>query len=459
MDKKYKKIGEILVEKGIITRKQLSAALKIQKKEGGLIGQIHLKCGNINETALAEALNQQQHYICTLKSKPLLPLKPKILIIITSLFLCILALTYLDYLPFLNNIDHRIYSGLLNLEHTLRKPPAAIKDIVIVGIDNHTVTNMPYHWPYPRSDIATVIENLKKANPRAIGVDLAYFGKSSQEDDELLKKAFNSDKIVLAATISEYGYLTTPDDSLIESNATYGITTKLQDNDGIIRRNLVYLINKKKKQEGFLSWEMQMLKAVKRIDIASIAEENNTITFHNQTGEKWKIPVDPIGKSFLIHFRAHTQDFQNISFYHVLKGNYNIHLIKNKIVLIGVLPALFQDIHNTALGFLPGVILNANAFLALYTHDFLIRIPKIVKRILVICGVILASIFLLCLSTPLAVLAIFLEIFIFFISSYLLLTFGYTWNYTAFPCIVIICSFLVRTLIMNRKFLDLITKT
>ncbi len=457
MGKRHKKIGEILIEQGFLTKKQLKAALKIQEKEGGLIGQIHLKNGHIDENNLADALARQQAYAHIPENALPLSLKHKILIIAAALLLSIFPLFYLDYQPFFKNIDHIIYSGLLNLEHIFRELPPAINDIVIVGIDNETVSNMPYRWPYPRSETAIVIENLKKAAPRVIGVDLAYFGKSNQENDDLLRQAFDSDKVILAATINEYGYLTIPNDLTLGSNATYGITTKLQDEDGIIRRNLIYLVSKKKQREGFLSWEMQILRTVKNVDIASIEEKQNTVIFKNIHDEKWDIPVEPIGKTFLIHFRAHTQDFKNISFYHVLKGNFDPNLIRNKIVLIGVLPALFQDIHNTSFGFLPGVILNANAFLALYTHDFLKKMPRFTEKIVIIIGVILATIFLLLLSLPKATMLIILEIWLFFILSYWLLVSGYIWGYISFPCAVITCPFLAKKL-LNRKFLDLIIK-
>ena len=457
MGKQTKRLGEILIENGLLTKKELKAALKIQKNEGGLIGQILLKNGFVNEGDIANALTQQEEYLYIPTKALTLSPKHKILIIATSLLLSTFPLFYFDYQPFLKNIDRRIYGGLLHLEYILRRPPAAINDIVIVGIDNETVSNMPYRWPYPRSDSATVIENLKKAAPRVIGIDLAYFSKSTKEEDVLLQKAFDSNKVILVATINEYGYLTVPDDLSLESSATYGITTKLQDEDGIIRRNLIYLISKKEKQEGFLSWEMQILKAAKGIDIDSITERNNTVTFQNKNGEKWNVPVNPFSKSFLIHFRAHTQDFQRISFYRVLKGDFNPLLIKNKIVLIGVLPTLFQDIQNTSFGFLPGVILNANAFLALYTHDFIKEVPKLTEKMVVIIGVILASIFLLLLSAPKAATIILLEICLFFVLSYALLVSGYIWNYITFPCAVAICPLLAKRL-LNRNFLDLIIK-
>lgn len=444
MREKPKKLGEILIKGGLLTKKQLKSALKIQKTKGGLIGQILLKNDFINEKDVADVLARQEEYLYIPAKALIFSMKHKILIIATSILLSILLLFYFDYQPFLKNINRRIYAGLLNLEYLFRGPPAAIKDIVIVGIDNATVSNMPYRWPYPRSDPATVIENLKKAQPRAIGVDLAYFGKSTEADDILLRKALDSNKIILTGFIDEYGYLTVSDDFAIEDSATYGIVTKLQDEDGIIRRNLIYLIGKEKRLEGFLSWEMQILKTVKGIDTASITEKNNTVVFRNKDGEIWNVPVDPVGRSFLIHFRAHTKDFQNISFYNVLKGNFDPRLVKDKIVLIGVLPGLLQDIQNTSFGFLPGVILNANAFLALYAHDFLKEVPKLMEKMVMLTGVILASIFLLLLSAPKAAMTILLEICLFFVLSYVLLVSGYIWDYASFPCIAIICPLLAK---------------
>ncbi len=430
MEKKPKKIGEILIEKGLLSKKDLDTALEIQKDEKKLIEKKTL----------------------TLHRKHL------IFVVAFSLLLSAFPITYFHDEHFFKNIDQKIYSELLKLEYLLRKAPLATKDIVIVGIDNETVLKMPQRWPYPRQDFATVIENIKKAQPRVLGIDFAYFGKSTKEDDTLLQQALDSNLVVLAATINEYGYLSIFNDSAnLKNQASYGIATKFQDEDGIIRKSLVYLVTKDKKQEGFLSWGMQILKITKGIDADSLQDNIHTVSFKNQAGEHWNIPVDPISKSFLIHFRAHTRDFQEIPFYRVLKGDFDPNLIKNKIVLLGVLPALFQDIQNTPLGWLPGVILNANTFLALYTHNFLQEVPKLTQIIIIIIGVILTTIFLLLLSTPKALTLIILEICLFFISSYLLLISGYVWDYITFPVTIVICPILAKKLI-RRNFLDLIVK-
>ena len=55
MINKRKKLGEILIEIGIITEDQLINALEIQKKSGKIIGQTLIELGYISESQLMEA--------------------------------------------------------------------------------------------------------------------------------------------------------------------------------------------------------------------------------------------------------------------------------------------------------------------------------------------------------------------------------------------------------------------
>lgn len=63
-----KPIGEILIEKGVITREQLLKALELQKKENKLIGEILINLGIVKEEEIAQALTMQY-------GLPYLPLK------------------------------------------------------------------------------------------------------------------------------------------------------------------------------------------------------------------------------------------------------------------------------------------------------------------------------------------------------------------------------------------------
>lgn len=63
-----KKLGELLIERGVITNKQLEYALEVQKEKGGLIGQIIVELGYASEEAIAQALTAQYGF-------PYLPLQ------------------------------------------------------------------------------------------------------------------------------------------------------------------------------------------------------------------------------------------------------------------------------------------------------------------------------------------------------------------------------------------------
>ncbi|MBU4312492.1 MAG: hypothetical protein KJ706_07220 [Candidatus Omnitrophica bacterium] len=63
-----KQLGELLIERGVITKKQLEHALETQKEKGGLIGQVLVGLGYATEEAIAQALTAQYGF-------PYLPLE------------------------------------------------------------------------------------------------------------------------------------------------------------------------------------------------------------------------------------------------------------------------------------------------------------------------------------------------------------------------------------------------
>lgn len=59
VDKVYRKIGEILLEDGLLTQDQLQQALAYQKEKGGLIGRILVDMKLVAEEDLISALGKQ----------------------------------------------------------------------------------------------------------------------------------------------------------------------------------------------------------------------------------------------------------------------------------------------------------------------------------------------------------------------------------------------------------------
>lgn len=54
-----KRIGEVLLERGVINRKEIEQALEHQKEHGGIMGQILIQLGFVTEDEVALALTAQ----------------------------------------------------------------------------------------------------------------------------------------------------------------------------------------------------------------------------------------------------------------------------------------------------------------------------------------------------------------------------------------------------------------
>lgn len=365
------------------------------------------------------------------------------LIIFLGLLLSIIFLFFLPRLPSIKNFfQWRIYDILQKIELRFIHPPRGINDIVLVTIDNETIKNMDEKWPYSRSTFAQAIRNLKEAQPKIIAFDFIFYGnsqKGSEEDDMRLKAALqDGTKVIFGAPIDEEGQINVSSAQTISGNISYGIATKLQDFDEITRRGLTYLVSEKNRNNCFFSFEMQLLRAARDIDISTVRTDKDTVLFSNKSGEKWIVPVDSDTKSFLINFRANTRDFKRISFYRVVRGDFDTHYIRNKIVIVGLLSSLLGDFHSTTIGWLPGVILNANSFLTVYLHNFLKEIPKYIEIFFIIIGTAIISFFTSILSVKKIFLVICGGILLFFLISLFLLTVGYILDYSAF----LFCIFL-----------------
>lgn len=58
-EKPKKRLGEILIEDGLLSKENLEEALAHQKREGGLIGQILIQLGHLTEEDLVSVLARQ----------------------------------------------------------------------------------------------------------------------------------------------------------------------------------------------------------------------------------------------------------------------------------------------------------------------------------------------------------------------------------------------------------------
>ena len=91
----------------------------------------------------------------------------------------------------------------LNMLFRLRGVSNAPADIVIVAIDDHSLQRVG-QWPWPRSVMASALDKLTQAQPRAVGLDVVYAEPSTPEDDRRLAAAIaRNGRVILPAQLYE----------------------------------------------------------------------------------------------------------------------------------------------------------------------------------------------------------------------------------------------------------------
>lgn len=113
-------------------------------------------------------------------------------------------------------------------------------DIVLVTVSEETLAQLPYRSPIDRGFLADVVEQIDKAGPRAIGIDILFDSPTESQKDERLKtvlKAARSPVVIADAGISDG--LTQQQISYLETfvpSAKRGLAVLSRDpEDGVVR--------------------------------------------------------------------------------------------------------------------------------------------------------------------------------------------------------------------------------
>jgi adenylate cyclase len=121
-------------------------------------------------------------------------------------------------------------------------PRPAAPGVVVVAVDEPSFAELGRQWPWPRSLHAKLVESLRAAGAKVIGLDILFAEPSSPDEDAALARAMGPD-VVLAADeetltleqgtqVSRVG----PLPALTASGARSGLTSLVLDGDGALRR-------------------------------------------------------------------------------------------------------------------------------------------------------------------------------------------------------------------------------
>lgn len=265
-------------------------------------------------------------------------------------------------------------------------------EIIIVPIDEQTFANVPSKYPYPRSFYASLIENLQKAQPKLIIIDIEFTEKdhaNPEQDSIFAETLMKYDNIILAGKIIRekknnviYEQLLPPIESLQKAD-NWGLVNIPTDIDGKVR---FYYIYDKFDDSIFSSIG---LKALEKLEGAEAVFEEGIIKIG-----KYIIPTDQ--RKIILNYVSPEKNFSNYSFDTVLDSkefempDFDLDtfedyleqdVFRDKIILIGATVPELHDLFFTPYSSFgsesrttPGVEVHANFINMVMTGSFIAKV-------------------------------------------------------------------------------------
>ncbi len=255
--------------------------------------------------------------------------------------------------PVVREVNLKGRDIFFNLRHLFSPLPSSADEIVLVNLDDETLKRLEFKWPYPRQIYAEALKRLQPFSPKAIGFDLIFSGQDiTPESDSAFVSALKEvDNVVVASHRSSGGEVG-PSSLIREGAREVGIVDKPRDLDHVIRNAfLSFAVGGKE----YPSWETALFQK------AFLAKNTSGLSRNSET---------------VINYRLQLGEFPQISFWRLLEGSVLAQEIRNKIVLIGLTAETFHDIHETPLGLMPGLAVNANVLMMLMNRDFFSSAPR-----------------------------------------------------------------------------------
>jgi len=285
--------------------------------------------------------------------------------------LLILAGAYLLWNETLWHWDRLIYDGQLRLwSHP------APEDIVVIGIDDASLQSLG-RWPWPRRVHAELVERLTQAEANAVVLDI-IFAEPDQHDpagDRLLAEAVQQNgRVVLPVIVDQLQH----GEQLIEVLPIPGLATVAHlghadidlERDGIVRS--VYL----KAGLGEPVWSHVALKVLELSGVRSSGLPGERNTELAGAGLYDWVRDHRI----MIPFFGPPGHFQRYSYVDVLSEDFDLSLLRNKIVLVGMTTSTgLDDLPTPVSGevqTMPGVEIIANILASLRQEIVIQPFPR-----------------------------------------------------------------------------------
>ena len=244
----------------------------------------------------------------------------------------------------------------VNARFSLRGDQGPPADIVVVGIDNNSLGQLP-RYPFSRRLHARVLQNLHRARARLIVYDISFDRPTTEAADLALFEAARQAAPVVFATslISPSGETEVlgGNTNLASIGDQAAAADLLPDSDGVLRHTLA---------------DVNGLPSI----AAAVAQR--------LTGHAGKQQMD----GGWINFPGPPGTVHSLSFAQVLDGHFDPAAVRGKVVVVGATAPVLQDMHATAAGSpMSGPEVQADA-ISTALANFPLRSPSGVVTVLLI---------------------------------------------------------------------------
>jgi len=199
------------------------------------------------------------------------------------------------------------------------------KDIVVVGVDDDTFSDLREQWPFPRSMHGKVIDRLKADGAKVIGYDVQFTEPTEpDEDNALIEATGNAGNVVFATTEVEDDGTTAVlgGEELLRELRAEAANGILPDDPGGVKRRFEYSFDK--------------LKLFSVVAAEHAGTKVDPKDFDSDDGTEW------------IDFAGEPGSIPEIPFSRVLRGQFRPGTFRNKIVVVGATAPVLKDVFPTS---------------------------------------------------------------------------------------------------------------
>ena len=270
------------------------------------------------------------------------------LFLLLSTVAALLLVQVAALLPGITTPVERIEYSTRDILMRLRGTQKPSKDIVIVEIDDFSFNWTGYRWPWPRSYLAEIVDQINKGGGKVVGVDI-FLSEPDEvpANDEAFAKALgNAPASVGVVQIFQSPGQNYSISTLLQARPEYqsaldaqGITAFTRDEDAIVRSVQAYDAYRDK---IYFHWAFEVARLYLGIDPPS-NPTSTSIQFNGQT-----VPLRD--GQLLVNFAGPSRTYTMYRAADVHDGitlEENPDAFRGKIVLIGATTVTLQDMYPT----------------------------------------------------------------------------------------------------------------